>query len=78
MFRNFKAQLLAGIIYTFITGILFGVSYIMLEVNVHKYINIIYFVTLILLFIFDILYFKTLFKRLDFQDKLNSIYTDID
>lgn len=70
MFKDFKSQFLWCIICTFITGFICGISLTL----VNTFLIILAFICLL----FTILYWVTIFKRLDLQDRINSIYTDID
>lgn len=75
MFKDFKSQFLWCIMCTFITGFVCGSSITLID---YKYLNITFIILSFLSVLFTIIYWKIIFKRLNLQDKINSIYTDID
>ena len=78
MFSNFKSQFKWCICCTFITGMLVGITASFIEFNQPiKEITVFGGISLTAI-ILTILFWTTIFRRLSLQDKINSIYTDID
>lgn len=71
MFKNFKSQFLWCIMCTFLSGVCTGINLSFIENNE---VNIIFIVLNLLMIIFTIGYWKTIFSRLDLQDKINLIW----
>lgn len=78
MFSYFKSQFKWCICCTFITGMLVGITASFIEFNQPIKETIIFGGISLFTIILTALFWKTIFHRLNLQDKLNSIYTDID
>lgn len=78
MFSDFKSQFKWCIYCTFITGMLAGITASFIEFNQPIKETIIFGGISLFTIILTSLFWKTIFHRLNLQDKLNSIYTDID
>ena len=78
MFSNFKSQFIWCIFCTFITGILVGITGSFVEFNQPIKETFIFGCMSLSAIILTILFWTTIFHRLDLQDKINSIFTDID
>lgn len=78
MFSDFKSQFRWCICCTFITGILVGITASFIEFNQPIKETIIFGCISLFAIILTTLFWNTIFHRLSLQDKINSIYTDID
>ncbi len=78
MFSNFKSQFIWCIFCTFITGILVGITGSFVEFSQPIKETFIFGCMSLSAIILTILFWTTIFHRLDLQDKINSIFTDID
>jgi len=78
MFSDFKSQFKWCICCTFITGILVGITMSFLEFNQPIKETVIFGGMSLSAIILTILFWTIIFHRLSLQDKINSIYTDID
>ena len=74
MFTNFKSQFLWCIMCTFLTGIIVGSLFTMIDLGDNKLIISLMSICAILSVIFTCVYWKNIFSRLDLQDKINSIW----
>jgi len=78
MFADFKSQFIWCIVCTFITGMLVGITTSFIEFNQPIKETFIFGCMSLSAIILTILFWTTIFRRLKLQDKINSIYTDID
>lgn len=78
MFSNFKSQFKWCICCTFITGMLVGITASFIEFNQPTKETFIFGCMSLSAIILTILFWTTIFRRLSLQDKINSIYTDLD
>ena len=78
MFSDFKSQFKWCICCTFITGILVGITASFIEFNQPIKDTVIFGGMSLFAIILTVLFWNTIFHRLSLQDKINSIYTDID
>jgi len=78
MFADFKSQFIWCIICTFLTGFLCGSAVTMIDLHEPLKVILVNSTFAIIGIICTILYWKTIFSRLKLQDKINSIFTDID
>jgi len=78
MFSDFKSQFKWCICCTFITGMLVGITVSFIEFNQPIKETVIFGGMSLFAIILTILFWSTIFHRLKLQDKINSIYTDID
>lgn len=78
MFADFKSQFIWCIVCTFITGMLVGITASFIEFNQPIKETFIFGCMSLSAIILTILFWTTIFRRLKLQDKINSIYTDID
>lgn len=78
MFSDFKSQFKWCICCTFITGMLVGITASFIEFNQPIKETVIFCGISLSAIILTILFWSTIFRRLSLQDKINSIYTDID
>ena len=75
MFKDFKTQFIWCIMCTFLSGVTTGLDLNFLE---NHEVHIIFIVLNILVILFTVGFWKTIFSRLNLQDRINSIYIDID
>ena len=75
MFKDFKSQFIWLILCTFLSGVVTGINLVFLE---NQEVHIIFIILNILVILFTVGYWKTIFSRLNVQDRINSIYRDID
>ena len=78
MFTDFKDQFKRCICYAFITGILVGITISFITFNLPIKEIIIFGGLSLVTFVLTVLFWKITFHDLNLQDKINSIYTDID
>ena len=78
MFSDFKSQFKWCICCTFITGMLVGITASFIEFNQSIKETVIFGGISLSAIILTILFWTSIFHRLSLQDKINSIYTDID
>ena len=78
MFSWFKSQFIWRIICTFLTGFICGSTITMIDLHESLKTIAINGVFSIIGIICTVIYWKIIFHKLDLQDKINSIYTDID
>jgi len=75
MFADFKSRFLWCIICTFLTGVITGINLAFIE---NSEAHIVFIIINLLAIIYYNRILKKYISRLRLQDKINSIYTDID
>ena len=78
MFADFKSQFIWCIFCTFITGILVGITGSFVEFSQPIKDILIFGCISLFTILLTVLFWNNIFHRLNLQDKINSIYTDID
>lgn len=78
MFADFKSQFRWCICCTFITGIIVGITMSFIEFNQSIKEIVIFGGISLFAIILTVLFWNNIFNRLNLQDKINSIFTDID